>query len=179
MSSYDRDKLSEIAEIFQKFTKAFSTDNTLDSDQYKEQAEELLTELGYTEYCHGGTYRRVYTNPTEDIVLKFAMGLKGEEENSSEIRNNTRLSNTEIKDPFDQGTCYGDKYVADILDYEKNTHRWIIMQKVQVTPNNVSTTEATKIKKAFSSAGIHIDEIEPINMGTIQNSPVIFDYAGT
>jgi len=185
MTNTSESSLSNIADLFDKHY-----DSHIDNDEredYLRQAESILSRLGYTEKLHGGTFRDVYAS--EETVIKIASkekniwgsSQKARDENASEIRNNTRISNSTIQDVVGTGECSGDKYITDIINYEVGENRWIIMERAEVTSNNVSHEIADKVQNALSSAdpyGIHISEISPINMGQKNGIPVIFDYAG-
>lgn len=174
--TYPKSKFNEVAKWIQRYADSFKQNIEYDSKTCKKKADELMS----TEGCKtstSGTYRRVYQNSTS--VIKFAIGPKGIDENAAEIRNETRISNVEVEDVIQGGTCSGDKYIASIIEYDVGSNRWIVMEKVDVTPDNVSHDVAKKIEDALNSAGIHIAEIEPVNMGRLDGRPVIFDYAGT
>lgn len=170
-----KSKFNETAEWIQKYAESFEQDSEYDSSTCKKKADDLMNEAGYKNPT-SGTYRRVYQD--SQSVVKFAIGSKGIDENKAEIRNETRISNTEIEDIIQGGTCSGSKYIASIIEYEVGSSRWIVMERVDVTPDNVSHDIAKKIEQALNSAGIHISEIEPVNMGRLDGIPVIFDYAG-
>lgn len=176
---YPTEKFNKVSKWFEKYSNSFSKDNNIDTNECKSEAERILSNSGYTEKCPGGTYRTVYANNSNDTVLKIALGQKGVRENAAEIRNNTRMSKAEIPDVIDEGYCKGLKYIADIFEYEVGSNRWIVMEKAEVTPDNVSNEMADEIQDAFALSGIHIDEISPINMGRINGIPVVFDYGGT
>lgn len=170
-------EFTRAAELMQQYSNSYAEDNDLDPEECRSKARDCLESVGYTKKLQGGTYRNVYGS--ENTVVKLAVGRNGVKENSAEIRNNTRISGTQMEDVVDNGVCTGDKYIADIIDYEVGDNRWIVMERVSVTPNNVSQETADKIQASLSASGIHIDEIDPVNMGVLDDIPVIFDYAGT
>lgn len=173
----DKNALNNASEIMQKYGESYSNNNSsVEPQDFKSKADKILSGVGY-EYFATGTYRRVYNR--NDTVLKVAIGRQGIKENSSEIRNNNRISGTKIQDIIDKGTCDGNKYIADIREFDNENKYWIVMDKVNVTPNNVSPEVANKIQNALNSEGIYIDEISPYNMGRLDGIPVVFDYAGT
>lgn len=176
--SFPKESFNEASKWMQRYSKSFSDQNDLSPDECKSRAESIIHDAGYsTPSCPGGTYRNVYTG--EDTVVKLAVGGKGIDENAAEIRNCTRISEAHIPDIVGEGFCDGDKYIAEVYEHEVGSNRWLVMEKAEVKPNNVSNKMANRVQNAFSKAGIHIEEISPVNMGTIDGVPVVFDYAGT
>lgn len=173
--SYPESKFNETATWVQRYAESFEKDTDWDSQNCKRNADEIMNKAGFTDPS-SGTYRRVYQN--SEVVVKFAIGSEGIDENKAEIRNETRISNTEIKDIKGTGTCYGSKYITSIKTYGVGSNRWIVMEKATVTPNNVDHGTAKKIQNALEAEGIYISEIEPVNMGILNGIPVVFDYAG-
>lgn len=180
-------QLTKIADLFDKYYESYQRDDQFNRS-YINQAESILADIGYNERFNGGTYRDVYGSDCTVVKIastkKQAWGSKqtARDENKSEIRNNTRISNATIEDVAGEGQCSGQKYITDIMDYEVGKNRWLVMERAEVTDNNVTPEMANKIQNALSSAnprGIHISEISPINMGRKDGIPVIFDYAGT
>lgn len=176
--SYPTGMFSTVASLYEDYIQSYEPESTRDAGEIKEEIREKMSSEGYTRVRSTGTYRTAWEN--EDHVVKFASGRLGTDENSSEIRNNTRISNKTVTDITANGTCSGNKFIADIYSYETSTHRWLVMERVTVTPNNVSPETAEDVRDTFRQAGIHIDEIYPENMGRDTNGvPVVFDYAGT
>lgn len=174
---YPVNAFDNASEWIQKYSESLYEDSEMDPTEYKSKAEACLEKVGYSNYCPGGMYRRVYEN--ENTVVKIAIGNQGVKENAAEIRNSTRICNCEFEDIINGGNCNGKMYIADILEYDVGTNYWILMEKATVTPNNVSSQTAEKVSSAFKSKGIHIDELKPYNMGRIDEYPVVFDYGGT
>jgi hypothetical protein len=175
--------LNEVAELKEKLYNYYSPQNDSSTENGKEKRDELREEIatkmgniGFSERKYG-TYRTVFIG--SEYVIKLAESELGRKENAKEIRNNTRINNREINDIFGDETVDGCKYIADVEDYEPVRYRWLIMERVTVTPNNVSDETANKVKSVLADAGVHINEIHPANMGMKGKYPVIFDYAGT
>lgn len=174
--------LEEVAELKEKLNNYYSPQDSSNTNQ-KEKRDNLrekiatkMANIGFTERKYG-TYRTVFIS--SDYVVKLAGSELGRKENATEVNNNTRISNRQIKDISGTNTVNGCKYIADIEDYEPVRYRWLIMERVTVTPNNISNETANQIESALADAGIHIDEIYPANMGMQGENPVIFDYGGT
>lgn len=188
MTTYE-DLFSEVSDLMDKKKDLYKeydkdTGKTADEigdaiDDVKRQVKSQMNSNGF-EKIPGGTYRNVYGN--QNIVVKFASGRLGTDENAAEIRNCTRISKTNIKDVFDvtdEAYCKGDTYISSVESYETGANRWLVMDRVDDGPNTVSTEEARRLDEALENEGIHIAEIGPASMGLQDGVPVIFDYAGT
>lgn len=173
---------SDVADLIESREEKRHADDSTDDEVEKLDARiaSVLERVGFTERASGGMYREVYLSP--DYVVKFAYeGRLSKKENSAEIANCTRIKDLEISVPWVDGSCNGEDLIADIPEngYETRTHRWLVMERVEDTPNNVTAEIADLVQQRLADAGVHIDEIGPWNMGRKGGMPVVFDYAGT
>lgn len=176
--SYPTGLFDDVSGLIDEYAASFGNDG-LDTDEIDEEILSRMNGAGYTK-LPSGTYRHVYASDGGGHVVKFGVGRLGKQENSAEIRNNTRMSKARIEDVVGSGRCSGSKYIADVLAYQTGGHGWLVMEAVTVTSNNVTVETAEEVRQAFADAGIHVDEIEPVNMGVSDEGvPVVFDYAGT
>lgn len=177
-----KDDLSTAFNLEQKRTEAYNDSTSLNPEDLKQELEDLMSKSGFSK-VGSGDYRVVYGD--EDTVAKIAWNQLGLNENKSEYMNWNRIKNTTVGRINGKGTCEAREYVGEIYSCHNNKFGWLLMERIRVGFNNVTPEEADKVRQSFEEAGIHIDEIEPYNMGRCyrkelsEEVPVIFDYGGT
>jgi hypothetical protein len=177
-----KEDISKAYRLQLKRTKAYDEDNELEPQKIKQQIEEIMSEIGYSR-IGSGDYRIVYGN--ESRVVKIAWHDAGVRENKSEIQNWRHIKHIPVKKLNSPGKCEARNYLAELIDYDANNKGWIVMERVSIGSNNVTTEEAKELRNNFSDAGINIDEVNPYNMGRKyrenigEKVPVVFDYGGT
>lgn len=174
------DLWDKVYKLQRKRTRAYDEENDMNPDEIRAQIESFVNSAGY-ERLGSGDYRVVYGNG--DTVVKVAWRTTGQKEMQSEYETWNEHKNTRVASITSDEMVSAERYLARVKKYDKTQSRWIMMEQVEVNPDNVTTDEADAVRDTLAEAGIHIDEIQAYNMGrgyrNGEKVPIVFDYGGT